>query len=553
MRTGWGTILSAFLIGGPVMAQEAADVLLYNGRIYTLAEPAQVEAMVLRGDRIAAVGSAAELRRRFRARTEVDLAGRVVLPGLIDGHAHLMGLGLSMLQADLVGANSKEEILERLRRFAQNFASGSWIMGRGWDQNRWPEKAFPTAEDLDRVFPDRPVWLRRIDGHAAWANSKAMALAGITAQTPDPEGGKILRHPDGRPTGVFIDRAMTLVERVIPPPSEEELERALELAIRECLRYGITGVHDAGVDGRTIERYRRFIDQGRFPLRVYAMIGGVGETLSRFCSQGPLIGYGGNRLTVRAVKLYADGALGSRGAALLADYADDPGNRGLLIVSADSLAQQVERVMRCGFQVAIHAIGDRGNRVALEAIAYALSRTGRRDLRPRIEHAQVVALEDIARFRELGVIASMQPIHATSDMYWAEQRVGPVRIRGGYAWRRFLDAGVRFAAGSDFPVEPVNPFWGIYAAVTRQDLQGWPPGGWYPDQRLTRLEALRAFTLGAAYAAFEEDLKGSLEPGKLADFIVIDQDVFTIPEREIANVRVLETWLGGERVYRAGR
>jgi len=378
-----------------------------------------------------------------------------------------------------------------------------------------------------------------------------MELAGVSVQTPDPEGGRILRYPDGRPTGVFIDRAMALVERFIPPPSEEDLERALELAIGECLRYGITSVHDAGVDRRTIERYRRFIDEGRFPLRVYALIGGVGETLEYFCRQGPLLGYGGNRLTVRAVKLYADGALGSRGAALLEDYSDEPGNRGLLIVSADSLARQVERVMACGFQVAIHAIGDRGNRAALDAIARAIERTGRRDLRPRIEHAQIVALEDIPRFRQLGVIASMQPIHATSDMYWAEARVGPERIRGGYAWRRFLDAGVVLAAGSDFPVEPVNPFLGLYAAVTRQDRSGWPPGGWYPDQRLRLQEAVRAFTLGAAYAAFEEDLKGSLEPGKLADFIVLDRDIFAVPERDIADVRVLETWLGGERVYRA--
>nr|BCX01228.1 MAG: amidohydrolase [Bacteroidota bacterium] len=550
MRRTW-IVWFGLLAISPARGQEAADVLLYNGRIYTMAEPARAEAMAIRGDRIVAVGSTAELRRRFRARTEIDLGGRTVLPGLIDAHAHLMGQGVSMLQADLVGANSKEEILDRLRRFAQSRPPGSWILGRGWDQNRWPEKAFPTAEDLDRLFPDRPVWLRRIDGHAAWANSKAMELAGISVQTPDPEGGRILRYPDGRPTGVFIDRAMALVERFIPPPSEEDLERALELAIGECLRYGITSVHDAGVDRRTIERYRRFIDEGRFPLRVYALIGGVGETLEYFCRQGPLLGYGGNRLTVRAVKLYADGALGSRGAALLEDYSDEPGNRGLLIVSADSLARQVERVMACGFQVAIHAIGDRGNRAALDAIARAIERTGRRDLRPRIEHAQIVALEDIPRFRQLGVIASMQPIHATSDMYWAEARVGPERIRGGYAWRRFLDAGVVLAAGSDFPVEPVNPFLGLYAAVTRQDRSGWPPGGWYPDQRLRLQEAVRAFTLGAAYAAFEEDLKGSLEPGKLADFIVLDRDIFAVPERDIADVRVLETWLGGERVYRA--
>jgi predicted amidohydrolase YtcJ len=550
MRRTW-IVWFGLLAISPARGQEAADVLLYNGRIYTMAEPARAEAMAIRGDRIVAVGSTAELRRRFRARTEIDLGGRTVLPGLIDAHAHLMGQGVSMLQADLVGANSKEEILDRLRRFAQSRPPGSWILGRGWDQNRWPEKAFPTAEDLDRLFPDRPVWLRRIDGHAAWANSKAMELAGVSVQTPDPEGGRILRYPDGRPTGVFIDRAMALVERFIPPPSEEDLERALELAIGECLRYGITSVHDAGVDRRTIERYRRFIDEGRFPLRVYALIGGVGETLEYFCRQGPLLGYGGNRLTVRAVKLYADGALGSRGAALLEDYSDEPGNRGLLIVSADSLARQVERVMACGFQVAIHAIGDRGNRAALDAIARAIERTGRRDLRPRIEHAQIVALEDIPRFRQLGVIASMQPIHATSDMYWAEARVGPERIRGGYAWRRFLDAGVVLAAGSDFPVEPVNPFLGLYAAVTRQDRSGWPPGGWYPDQRLRLQEAVRAFTLGAAYAAFEEDLKGSLEPGKLADFIVLDRDIFAVPERDIADVRVLETWLGGERVYRA--
>lgn len=534
-----------------VPAHAQADFILHNARIYTVnPEQPEAEALAVRSERILMVGGNEEVLEAYPEAERVDAGGRAVIPGLIDAHAHLMGLGTSLLQADLIDAASKEETVERLVAFEETLPEGAWLTGRGWDQNDWPEQAFPTRHDLDEAFPERPVWLRRIDGHAAWANTAALEAVGLDAlrAASDPEGGKIMRDDQGDPTGVFVDAAMDLIERQVPPAPEEQLSEALQLALGETKRYGLTGVHEAGLDRRTSERYQQAIDRGAFDVRLYGMIGGRGEAFDHFCENGPILDYGG-KLTVRAVKFYIDGALGSRGAALLNDYSDDAGNAGLLMQPPDSFALDVRRALECGFQVNTHAIGDRGNRVALDAYETAMQQTGRTSGRHRIEHAQVVALEDIPRFAELDVIASMQPTHATSDMYWAEDRLGPERTRGAYAWRRFLDEGAVLAFGSDFPVEQVNPLLGFYAAVTRQDTEGYPEGGWYPDQRLTREEALYAFTLAAAYAAFMEDAAGSIEPGKYADFVVLSRDIMTIPEEEILETDVVATYLGGRPVY----
>lgn len=533
----------------------AQPTVLHNARIYTVnaAQPT-AEALAFEKGVVLAVGTDAEVIAAYPDAQRLDAAGQTVIPGLIDAHAHLMNLGFSLLQADLVGTTSKADVIARLARFAETLPDGAWITGRGWDQNDWPAAEddtypFPTAADLDAAFPDRPVWIRRVDGHAAWANSAAMARIDGLDFMEDPEGGRIVRDAAGRPTGMFVDAAMRAVREVMPTPSEAEARQALDLALAETARYGLTGIHDAGVDLGTIRLYEQAIEQGRFPIRNYAMIGGEGEALDHFCEAGPLEDYAG-RLAVRSVKLYADGALGSRGAALLADYSDDAGNTGLLMETPEALEALVARAMECGLQVNTHAIGDRANHAMLDAYEQAMHETGGGPGRHRIEHAQIVVTPaDIARFAELGVIASVQPTHATSDMPWAEDRVGPDRIRGGYAWRTFLDHGVRLALDSDFPVERVSPLLGFYAAVTRQDAEAMPTGGWYPDQRLTRDEALRGFTLGAAYAAFMEDTVGSLDVGKRADFVVLSRDIMMVPPEEILETEVVATYLDGMAIY----
>lgn len=533
----------------PLVVRAQADFVVVNARVYTV-EAAQpvAEAFAVRGDRFLLVGSAAQVTAAYPDAPRLDAGGRAIVPGLIDAHVHLMNLGVARLTADLVGAASKAEVLDRLAAFAATLPEGTWLVGRGWDQNDWPEKTFPTRQDLDARFPDRPVYLVRIDGHAAWVNTAALRAAGGLAENPAPEGGRIVRDASGAPTGILVDAAMDLVGARMPAATEAQLDRALTLALEETARYGLTGVHEAGVDLATVARYERRIVRGTFPLRVYAMVGGRGPTFDFFCQHGPVLG-AGDRLWVRSVKYYMDGALGSRGAALLAPYHDDPENEGLLFQAPVAFTADVAQALRCGYQVNTHAIGDRGNRVALDAYEAAFAQVGAGAGRHRVEHAQVLAPADIPRFATLGVIASVQPTHATSDMPWAEERVGPERIGGAYAWRSLLDAGARLALGSDFPVEGVNPLLGFYAAVTRQDASGVPAGGWYPDERLTREEALRGFTLDAAYAAFLENETGSIAAGKLADFVVLSRDVMTVPAAEILQTEVVATYLGGQPTF----
>ena len=501
--------------------------------------------------RILAVGEIDVLAKQYPQARRVDVGSATVVPGLIDAHAHVGGLGLAMLSADLVGTRDKAEILQRLRAHEKTLKPGEWLIGGGWDQNDWPEQKFPSAADLDAAFPDRPVWLSRVDGHAGWANSAAMrAVKRDLSGAWQPDGGRIDREAAGKPTGLFIDNAMLLLEQARPALAEATAEHALRIAMQAAASQGLTGVHDAGITIAELHRYQRLADRGQMPLRITAMADGDSEALESLCRNG-LYRHASGRLQMRTVKLYADGALGSRGAAMLEDYSDDHGNRGLMVMSPAQLATAAAKAKRCGVQVATHAIGDRGNRESLDVYAKALGADAAGDHRWRIEHAQVLALQDLPRLANMRVIASMQPTHATSDMPWAQDRVGPERIVGAYAWRQLRDSGARLALGSDFPVERVDPRLGLSAAVTRADGEGKPVGGWFPGEKLTAYEALRGFTLDAAYAGFAETEVGSLQAGKRADFVVLAEDPLAVPEAALKALTVLATYVDGKPVYEA--
>ncbi|MBT8137384.1 MAG: amidohydrolase [Gammaproteobacteria bacterium] len=524
-----------------------ADSLLVNVNGYTWSADGALQRFgALRFDADGAVTAtyAAGQHPADTGAAMLDGGGRTLIPGLIDAHGHVLNLGLLRSRVDLTGSKSLSEALQRIAAYARQHPDVPWILGRGWNQELWPERKFPNAGDLDQLQLGRPIWLQRIDGHAAWADSLAMKTAGITKRTPDPHGGRILRDSRRRATGIFIDNAEALVDAAVPAPTPAQQRKALQVALQQLASVGLTGVHDAGIDLSTARLYRKMAAAGELPIRVYAM-------LSEQVSEGfgaPLVDDGRGFLTIRSIKVYLDGALGSRGAALLAPYSDANDNTGLLFRQTDKFAGLVIAAQERGFQVNVHAIGDAANRVALDGFAAAPAATA---LRHRIEHAQVIALSDIPRFAGLGIIASVQPTHATSDKNMAEDRVGSKRILGSYAWRRLLDAGARIAAGSDFPVEPEQPLYGLHAAVTRQDRDDQPPGGWYKEQALTLEEALRAFTLDAAYAAHQEQHLGSLEPGKRADFVLLDRDIFALPAAQIWQARVSETWVNGVCIYQA--
>ncbi|UCG53742.1 MAG: amidohydrolase [Candidatus Latescibacterota bacterium] len=538
--------------GAVTGTEEEADLILVGGTIYTLTpDRPEVEAIAIAGDRVVFVGSREDVAsHKGEKTTTIDLEGKTAFPGFVDAHAHLDGLGKLLVQVNLHGTTSREDVRKRVREWQAKTPPGTWIEGRGWDQNDWEIKEFPTWKDLNGTEAN-PVYLRRVDGHAAWVNAEALRLCNITAETPDPFGGRIIRDADGEPTGVLIDEAVDLVFEKIPEPCFEDRVRRVRLAVRECHRNGLTGVHDAGVEKVDFEVLRYLAVREELDFRVYAMLDSDDTTFTvERIRQGPIVDDGGY-LTVRALKLYADGALGSRGAALLEPYADERSNKGLFQHTREELLEWTTLALEHGFQVCTHAIGDAGNRLMLDVYEEALAKVSVSDPRLRIEHAQVLAPDDIGRFKRLGVIPSMQPTHATSDMYWAGDRLGPERVKGAYAWRTLIESGCAIVCGSDFPVEGVSPLWGIYAAITRQDHDGWPEGGWQPEQRMTAEEAVRGFTVHTAHAAFSENLKGTLEVGKLADVTVLDRDVMNVAPKEILSTNVVYTIVGGAVVYSA--
>ena len=553
LRTSLLTAFAAASLGAQTPAR--ADLIVVNARVYTVddAHP-RASAFAVRNGRIVFVGSDREARMLAGSATKiVDARGRTVIPGMVDAHAHLLGLGTSLRNVALAGSKSYDEVIARVLERVKTAKPGEWIVGRGWDQNLWPDKKFPTHEALSRAVPNNPVMLTRIDGHAVLANAMAIKSAGVTAATRDPEGGKIERLPDNSPAGVFIDNAEDLIGRAVPSATRAQTRDAILAAIAEANKWGLTGIHDAGASRTTIGIYESLASQGRYNLRNYVMISGSDTaSLRHFMTSGPRSALHDGRVWVRSIKLYSDGALGSRGAALLAPYSDDQKNTGLLVTPPADIQRIATSALRQGFQVAVHAIGDRGNRIVLDAFDAALKAVPKADHRFRVEHAQVISPEDIPRFAMMGVIPSMQASHQTSDMRWAEVRVGPERIKGAYAWRSLLNSGVVIPNGSDFPVEEVNPLISFHSAVSRQDASNWPEKGWYPDQVMSREEALRAMTIWPAYAGFQEKTMGSISPGKYADFVILDRDIMTIPVTEILDTKVISTWLGGREVYSAG-
>ncbi len=542
------------MLAAPLAAQQApADLIVTNARIYTVDDSHPfVEAFAVRGGRIAFAGDArGALTLRGPQTRMLDLGGRTVIPGMVDAHGHVSGLGTALAIVDLTGASSYDEIVARVVAKAKTVAPGVWVTGRGWDQNRWADTRFPSHEKLSAAVPNNPVLLERVDGHANLANKKAMDAAGVSAATKDPAGGRIEHLADGSPSGVFIDNAQGIMQRVVPATSHEEMKREVANAIAETQRWGLTGVHDAGESQEVLDIYEELGKAGQINSRIYAMVGDDSAAIARAFARGPQSGLYGGTLWIRSIKLYADGAMGSRGAALLEPYNDDPANTGLLKSTQAHLQDVSTRALKAGFQVCTHAIGDRGNRVALDAYEAALAAVPVADHRFRIEHAQNLHYADIPRFAKLGVIPSMQASHQTSDMYWVGTRLGVSRLPGAYAWRSLLNTGVVIPNGSDFPVERVNPLISFHAAVSRQDANNWPPGGWYPEQRMTRDEALKSMTIWPAFAAFQEHDLGSLTAGKYADFVVLDQDIMRAPVETILATHVLSTWVGGKMVYEA--
>ena len=532
-----------------VCARNDADKIFINAVIYTMNSKSETaNSMAIQDGKIIYIGNEEDSYSYSGDKTEIfDLKGNTVIPGLTDAHMHIEGTGEFLQLLNLVGTVSAEEISEKIRIAVSSIPPGEWIEGRGWDQNDWKIKKFPTSKILSDAAPNNPVTLGRIDGHALWVNQETLELAGISAETPDPDGGRIIRLAgSNEPSGVLIDNAMDLVDDVIPAPSKELKKRRIVQALSYALKLGITTLHDAGSDTDNVDIYKELAEEGRLVPRVYAMLDDEEILKEKYFKLGPQIGLYNNHLTIRTMKFYADGALGSRGAALLEPYSDETGNSGWLLTPEDKLRAKIIKAAEHGFQVSTHAIGDKGSRLTLDIYEELTDGT---DSRHRIEHSQILSLIDIPRYKKIGVIPSMQPTHQSSDMYWAEDRIGSQRIKGAYAWRKLVDSGVVIPGGSDSPVESLNPLWGIYAAVTRQDHKGYPENGWYPEERMIMKEAVKMFSSWAAYASFEEDLKGTLEEGKLADFTVLSIDIFKKEPSDLLNTNILMTVIGGEIWY----
>ena len=522
--------------------------VVYNANGYTPTYSGQLQqfsTLVIKDGKVVKVGDD-KLKSSFPDAESFDAEQQTLLPGLIDAHGHVIGLGNNLTQLDLRGTTSIAQIQQQLALFANN--KNGWIIGRGWNQELWTDKQFPTAADLDKVVKDIPVVLSRIDGHAIWVNSKAIELAKLTAATQAPTGGEIIRDQTGKLSGIFIDKAERLITAHIPAPSDQDVSNALTQAGQHLVSLGITSTHDAGIDKQTWQIYKQRAEQGTLPLRIVAMLSATDPALESMLRAGRYKDLN-DFMSIRSVKIYADGALGSRGAALLNDYADRKNHQGLMLETQQKLEQLFTLSFSHGFSANTHAIGDKANHIVLDAYQNVFKKTGGILLRNRIEHAQIVTPADIPRFKTLKIIPSMQPVHATSDMHMAEQRLADTQLQGAYAWQTFLKQGSVVAAGSDYPVELANPFDGLYSAITRQDHNQLPAEGWRVSEALSREDALRAFTLGAAYAAHQEFKLGSLEQGKWADFILIDKDYFKVPVEDIFTITVNQTWIGGELRY----
>jgi predicted amidohydrolase YtcJ len=543
MKLRYAATLLALVLLSCNQDKTSVDLMVHNARVYTVdSDFSVVQGFVVKDGKVVDRGTADYLKGKYTAVEQFDADGKTIVPGLIDAHAHLYNLGNTRQQVELMGTTSVDEILEKIVDF-QSEKQSDFILGRGWDQNDWEVREYPTKEALDTLFPDTPVALTRIDGHALWVNSKALEMAGVTSTTKMPGGEVVLK--DGAPSGILIDSPMSLVKKIVPRPDEEFNRQALLDAEAICLSYGLTTINDAGLSREVIELIDKLQKEGKMKLRLYAMISNYPENLDHYLNTGI---YKTDRLNVRSVKVYADGALGSRGAALKEPYSDLSGHYGAMITTREELDQLASRIAQAGYQMNTHAIGDSANVAVLKAYQQALD--GKKDARWKVEHAQIVDINDFDYF-SMNIIPSVQPTHATSDMYWAEDRVGPDRIKGAYAYKTLLQKAGILALGTDFPVEKVNPMYTFYAAVARKDLENYPEGGFRMQEALSRKEALKGMTIWAAYSNFEEDEKGSIETGKWADFTVLDQDLMTVDEQQLPAIKAQRTYIAGELVYPA--
>ncbi|MFK7905984.1 MAG: amidohydrolase [Chitinophagales bacterium] len=543
------------------------DLILFNGTIYTVDEDLpKAEAVAMKDGKITFVGSNEDIQSWIPDASKViDLEGKTVFPGFVESHGHLLGLGRQKTQLELANLKSYDALVALVAETVKTTKKGEWILGRGWHQSKWEKipspsvKGFQVHDALSAVSPDNPVFLSHASGHAGFANAKAMELAKVNSKTTFADNGEIMKDGEGNPTGVFVENAEQLITAHIPESTPESDAKALQAAIDECLQHGVTSFQDAGSEQKDIDLYKSFLEKKQLPIRLYVMLAGWAEDdslLQKWYANGPEIGLGDNHLTVRSIKMYSDGALGSRGAWLLDEYSDRPAHFGNSIMEMEAIYNTASNALQNGFQVCTHAIGDKANREVLNQYqkAFEAHSDAAKEARFRVEHAQHLSLEDIPRFAEMGIIASIQGIHMASDRPWAIDRLGKKRIEeGAYVWQKLLQSGAKVINGTDTPVEPLNPFACFYASVTRQTLGGKPEGGYEADQKMTREQALKTYTLDAAYGSFEEATKGSIEVGKLADFVVLDKDLMLIPSEQILRTKVLYTIIGGEVVFEGSR